>query len=711
MDGAVMPIRALVGALTAVAALGAAAPAGASPGPSDVDLATADRCDPIDPSRCLLPWPNDQFTVRDRHTKTGRRVNLDLRSMPVNSLGTPIAVSDYNYADGFSPGALIVTKVPGLDTPEAFERTGAVPITDLARTYDKRQPVVVINARTLRRQLIWAELDSTATSAEGTALLVRPAKNLREGERYIVALRRLRDAEGNVLKPGPGFRLYRDRVKTRSKPFERRRKHMESIFRSLRKAGIKRHDLYLAWDFTVASARSLSGRLRSIRDDAFGELGDRRLADLEVSGKSPPFTLDRVTDFAPCGADGCQDGESDELRRRVEGHVTVPCYLDQPGCPPGSRFRLDARGLPERIPGNTYEANFICNIPRSVDAAHPGRVALYGHGLFGGAGEVNSISRLQIATEHRVVLCATDMIGMSGGDLPNTITILQELSRFPTLADRLQQGIIDFLFLGRAMIHPDGFVANAAFRDAGGPLIDTRRLYYSGGSQGGIAGGAITAVAPDFTRAVLIVPAMNYSLLLTRSIDFDPFAALLYPRYPDELERPLLLSLIQMLWDRGEPNGYAWHMTRDPYPNTPRHTVLLHMAYGDHQVANIGTEVEARTIGARIRLPALDPGRSTDRVPFFGIEPIRRFPYSGSALVVWDTGPLRPAGCEAAGPPDCEGTGQPPITNTAPRLGQDPHGLTGREPLAQDQFASFIDGALIDVCGTAACHAAGWTGP
>ena len=42
-------------------------------------------------------------------------------------------------------------------------------------------------------------------------------------------------------------------------------------------------------------------------------------------------------------------------------------------------------------------------------------------------------------------------------------------------------------------------------------------------------------MAPDFTRSVLIVPAMNYSLLLTRSIDFDPFAQVLYPAYPDEL--------------------------------------------------------------------------------------------------------------------------------------------------------------------------------
>ena len=57
------------------------------------------------------------------------------------------------------------------------------------------------------------------------------------------------------------------------------------------------------------------------------------------------------------------------------------------------------------------------------------------------------------------------------------------------------------------------------------------------------------------------------------------------------------------------------------------------------------------------------------------------------------------------------GTDTPPITNTAPRLGVDPHGVTGREPSAQDQFSRFIDGELIDVCGDAPCYAAGWTGP
>ena len=67
----------------------------------------------------------------------------------------------------------------------------------------------------------------------------------------------------------------------------------------------------------------------------------------------------------------------------------------------------------------------------------------------------------------------------------------------------------------------------------------------------------------------------------------------------------------------------------------------MHMALGDHQVANVAAEVEARTIGARLRTPAVDPGRNFDKVPYYGIRPIRWFPFDGSAFVVWDAGPTR----------------------------------------------------------------------
>ena len=35
---------------------------------------------------------------------------------------------------------------------------------------------------------------------------------------------------------------------------------MEDIFTRLEQAGIERNDLYIAWDFTVASAHTLSSR-------------------------------------------------------------------------------------------------------------------------------------------------------------------------------------------------------------------------------------------------------------------------------------------------------------------------------------------------------------------------------------------------------------------------------------------------------------------
>ena len=198
---------------------------------------------------------------------------------------------------------------------------------------------------------------------------------------------------------------------------------------------------------------------------------------------------------------------------------------------------------------------------------------------------------------------------MSQEDLVNDGEVSADLSRFPTIADRLQQGILDFMFLGRAMIHPQGFSSNPEFAGR----IDTKRLFYAGASLGGIIGGALTAVAPDFDRSALIVPGLRFSLLLTRSTQFPTFGHILYGKYPDPVDQALVNSMIQLLWDRGEANGYVYHMVRDPLPNTPTKTVLLHEAFGDHQVSNVATETEARIIGARLRTPALDPGRSRDR--------------------------------------------------------------------------------------------------
>jgi hypothetical protein len=285
------------------------------------------------------------------------------------------------------------------------------------------------------------------------------------------------------------------------------------------------------------------------------------------------------------------------------------------------------------------------------------------------------------------------------------VTVMSDFSKFNTVADRMQQGFVNQMFLGRAMIHPQGLSTNAAFQKNGKGVIDTRRLFYDGNSQGGIMGGALTALAPDYERAVLGVPGMNYSTLIQRSVDFDEFAPVIYGSYPNQLERQLWISQVQLLWDRGESNGYAHHITSRPLPNTPKHNVLMHVAFGDHQVADFTPVVMARTFGAPIRKPVLDPGRSALSNPWYGLKKLK-LPSTGSGLVWWDVGPERTVGTDLAG------TAAPPTANVPPRAGVDPHGAPRSEVSARVQKSEFlkIGGRIVEVCGSRPCYARGWTG-
>ena len=317
------------------------------------------------------------------------------------------------------------------------------------------------------------------------------------------------------------------------------------------------------------------------------------------------------------------------------------------GCPPGSRYHYSSRkpdALPTQIPGNVTQAPFQCNIPRAAFST-PSRISLYGHGLLGDHTQIEEDNIKDMSAEHDFTFCATDWAGMSTADVPNAIAVLKDISKFPSLADRLQQGIVNTLYLGRLLAHPQGFTANAAFQGTSGRLLlDTSNLYFDSNSQGAILGGLATAVAPDWTRAVLGVATMDYGALLPRSVDFDTYNAIFRPAYPDGGTRLFLVSLIQMLWDRGETDGWAYHVTNKPPRNTPKHTVLLHVAVGDHQVANVMSDVEARTIGASAYRPAVAPGRSTDKTPLFGIPSIGSFPFHGLGDRLLGRRPADPAG-------------------------------------------------------------------
>jgi hypothetical protein len=775
-------------------------------------------CDFLEESYCMFPWPNDFFTVADDSTDTGRRVNLNVLGMPKNLAGLPLRPDEWNRNDGFSPGQQLVTHVPGLDLAASrvggvddieasLKRDAGIIVID-ADTGERHPiwaeidasetastlcdvpgaviqtaglvagelgldgPLGNLNAIveglgagcTLTLQPILAALGealhgtllpNNALKVDPPALLMYPATNFKDGHRYIVAMRNLKNADGETIEAPAAFRIYRDRHESGIDEVNARRDHMEDIFLRLHRHGVKRDELYMAWDFTVASTRNLAGRLLHMRDVALEDLGD----------SAPSFEVTEVTDFA--------DGES---IRRVEGTFKVPNFLTIPDglcdnlLPPVSENLIDycaqlqnlggilgGNDLPllgtllgtaadatnllielgqlplSRLyygptgsgelpqinplqPEQTY--HFQCEIPRTAVGSvsdentwvRPASPVLYGHGLLGGKGEVGGGSTRRLR-EQNFMHCAIDWIGMASRDVPSVLTFLLDMSFFPTLPDRAQQGMVNWHYLTRLLSHPQGFASNAAFQTADGrPVFDNREVFYDGNSQGGIMGGVVMATSTEITRGSLGVPGSNYSTLLRRSVDFDAYGALLYSSYPNSFDQSFILSMIQMLWDRGETNGYVNHLRRPDafaalgHP-TPNHEVILNVALGDHQVADVTPEVMTRSYDGAMHLPGSEPGRSTNVNP----HPLIRAAVdgeSGSVLVLWDIGPLNPDNA------DNPGTGISPPTNIPPREGRDPHSDPRAEPAGGIQRAAFLrDHRYVNVCGPRPCFARGYVSP
>jgi hypothetical protein len=660
--------------------------AAASPS-ARASVASAADCQPLGATPCVLPFPNDLFTRRDRSAPTGLRLDLPSAAMPVTTSGQPISVAEYDRNDGFSPGSTLVVHVPGLDNPKAFQRTNAVQLANMAQAFTGNQPIVVIDQSTGRRQLIWSELDANATSPRSTDLLIHPGTDFTEGHTYIVALRRLRDAGGHPIGAPSWFERLRD---SRSLPPTERSQggRYARIFRALSRAGIARGDLYEAWSFTVASRQSLTSRMLAIRNDAFSQLGDHNLADGKVQGVAPSFSVTSTRELTP-------------QVRTVQGTFTVPCYLATCGQSATTGFHYNSSkrdAVPTQIPGNVAKVPFECVIPSSASGANPARISLYGHGFLGSRKEIELAHVQEVATTYNMVFCATDWWGLAHPDKPYDISALRNVNKLPAVVDRIQQGVLNTLYLGRLMINTRGLASSSAFRLAGRPLIDTSHLYYEGISDGGILGGITTALAPDFRRAALLVTGIDFfDLMAQRGISFRTFAGFAFHHYSDQSMHPVLLDLIQQLWDRGDPAGYAQHMTSAPLPDTPSHVVLMQVAYGDHQVSTYAAALEARTIGASVHAPALDfnTNRARDSNIVFGIPAIGASPFAGSALVIWDSGPGR--------------VQPPPLANVPPvesPTNRDPHPDVRFTPAAQQQMSDFLtpDGAVVDVCGGAPCR-------
>jgi hypothetical protein len=586
--------------------------------------------------------------------------------MPANASGVHIAAADYNTLDGFSPGPTITAYWPqGVD----LVASGIPPLTNFAASVDPASPTVLIEADAPGCQRVehFGENDVSAGASGPVAppnqvFMIRPGRRLKNGTRYIVALRDLIGQDALPIQPGIAFKALRDGTPSGNASVEARRPAMDAILNKLSTdCGIARSSVMLAWDFTTASDDNLTRWLLHMRDETFAGLGSA----------APAFTVDSVEDD-PLG--------DPRICRRVRGTYEVPLYMHDPvtNLPldgPGGRLNIDpTTNLP--FASGVAHAPYTAIIPCSLVSPTPvsGRPFYYGHGLLGtGDGEITAGNLRTLSSTYGFVMAATDWQGMAAADLPTVLGFLGDLTGFPKLPERLHQGILNQLVLGRLLGAASGLASNPAFIYGGVPVIDRSAVFYYGNSQGGIFGGTVMALTQETTRGVLGVPAANFSTLLHRSVDFAPFFAALKGSYPDDVARDVTLPLIEELWQRAEPLGWYHHTVSNPLPSTPLHKVLVLMATNDAEVANIGTEIMVRSMGFPQTLAVVKS--------YYGI-PEMATPYDGSGMTESD-----------------EGDPPVPLTNTPPPP-NNAHGAMRGRPAIQAEINDFlqIGGQVVNHC-------------
>ena len=639
--------------------------------PKEEVPAPALDCDPLTPSYCGFPYPNDYWTQEDPDTVTGLRLALPQVIMPTSMSGKQSSPAAFNEMDGFSPGIAAMTHLPG-----ATVMGLATPDT-IADSLLSQSPTVIINASTGERLPHWVDLDEYVVQAklriddeeklpdftldrdidelrQEQALMLRPAVRPEDATRYIVAIRNVVDADGAAIAPSPGFRALRDDQPSDDPIIESRRAHFEDIFAALEAQGIARDDLQLAWDFTTASRENNTRAMLHMRDDA-----------LARSPNGVPYTIEVKN-----------ENLIDGMACRLEVTFDIPLYMTKGET--GGLLNLGEDGLPEQNGSYKYAAALIIPMAAQTEAAS---LVAFGHGQLGAKEQVLGMQPL--AAQQNLALFGLDFKGFASDDVVTVVGALSgDLSTFRAVPERMQQGFLNFLMAMRTLsVEADGgpsTVLNQALNThCGGAVIDGSKRYYFGGSQGGILGASLMAITTDMQRGLLAVPGQSYNLLLNRSVNFDPFAQQIYSLYNwNALDMQLNLALVQGLWDRAEPTGYSKYIRSNLLPGTPAHEVLIQVSKADHQVTNLGAHIMARTIGGVVNLAPVIRD-------VWGLEVVTG-KHTGSAMIEVDFGN-----------PD------PPITNI-PHWGdtqRDPHGRATELNNIGDTLSTFYEtGVAENLC-------------
>ncbi|MCP3104358.1 hypothetical protein LZ198_36390 [Myxococcus sp. K15C18031901] len=564
-------------------------------------LVVPEGCNPLASEHdCLLPFPSDYFLKEDASLPSGHRVTLTASAKLKARDGSAFDFTDLHPADGYSHGSQLLAVFPG-----GVDATNLPPVA--APTASVSGATVLWDVEAGKGVLHFAELDPRASEDARRALLVRPVERLRNGARYIVALRGLKAKDGTPVPVPEGFRRIRDGQTTGDPLLAPLARHYEeAIFPMLASAGVPREELQLAWDFTTETEEAVTRDMLDVR----------RLSMEAMAATPPVVTVTEVKDEVDAN-----------IFRRIKGTLRVPLFMES--AQPGALLARDAQGRVTR--NGDAEVPFTLQIPRSVwgQSVAPVRFLQFGHGFFGSQGEADGSFVRPFVQATKMVVMTVDWWGMSQADAPGVLgAMAQQPAQTLRFTDRVHQGMVNQMAVT--------YAARTTLKDVaelkeGGVLVyDPDQTYYYGISQGHILGGTYLALAPHVSRAVLSVGGANFSLMMFRAKPFSMFLQAIAQAVPDALDQQKFAALTQTSFDRIDPITYAPHVLDALYAGGPAsRRVLVQYGLGDAQVPNVATELHSRAMGLTQQLPA------TWRVPFL---PSEEGTVETSALVQFDFG-------------------------------------------------------------------------
>ncbi len=603
------------------------------------------ECNPLGGQSCMLPWPSAAFLAEDPATETGFRLALDVATMPQNIDGFAVDPAFFNRFDGFAPSGPIVTVFPtgvnGANLPHPDR-----PDESMAAT----SPIVLLDMDRMERAPFFAEIDQNVNVVEERALIIRPLIRLKPNTRYAVGLRNsLKAADGSALESSAAFAAVRD-----GSSFSHPRLHPErfdAVFAALATAGLPKEDLVLAWDFHTASDEFLTSDLLTMRDAAQAAIGT---AGANLSFTTTPFQADAQL-----------------VSKAFSGTFKSPNFLTN-GEAVESILRRGGDGKP--MMQGMRDANYAVLVPKCAETAPlPIPTIVFGHGLFGSGADYLDDGFLQeVANQFCFNVVAGDFIGLTMRQINVAALAANDLNKASGITEKLAQSVVDFIALENLVRGP--MSRHAEFQRGGSPIIDPTRVYYLGGSLGGIMGNVFMAYDQNIMRGALGVPGGAWSMLFERSIAWSALKGAAQGSYTDPLEYQPLIILLAMHFEPYDPITTAPRVINDPMPNTPAKQILMYEAIGDCLVNNYSTETVARTMGLEQIMPTVKPvwrmGGSTQTLT--------------SALNVFDEHP----------------TPLPPsTTNAQPSTDNGTHSGVNKRQAVLDQVREFVlNGNIVQTC-------------